>query len=410
MTQPDRFFSDLPEAVLRAPVNIHRLQQLAFKKGGLAEETITDLLLNEMIGTAYAVEAACPGCSDEACRHWGLSRDPGRAGVQAKPLTRYEEGGNKKHGAAPAAADWVLEVSHGAHTPARMMFQAKAGRAPRGKKERRQLDDLISAAARYGAAPLYVIYVKQGDAHAALITKCVYRTSAAETSMFVVAAHVMERLFGAAEFAELAKHARPLACIGGCRCLETNGDEFFAAASAFLRDCVPDYDAPYELPPVADQGIPSLEINSGVQSIARRAPRSRGTGEDAIFVVRAGKAGEAEVDSKANPRRIGWHTRPPLTDDEWREATRMYWRMNAKRALNVRYVVASHRGRVYRVYEVKEHDGVIRHEIHDGRIEFRVDDVSKSSERYEAIAAIAEQRLREVRGSQAPFVYADMHA
>lgn len=139
-----------------------------------------------------------------------------------------------------------------------------------------------------------------------------------------------------------------------------------------------------------------------------------GDGKNAIFIVRMGKPQLAEGDDESlnsrGGRRIGYHTNPPLSEQELQDAVRMYWRADAKRARNVRYLVASHNRSVVSVYKVSDGDGVLQHHYPDNqkRIEFRVETLPEGTHEYSQIKELATSRLAEVRG-RSPFVYADAH-
>lgn len=415
MVTQKNVFVGVKEAVLRAPINLHRIQQLSSRDQGLHEETVTDLLLNEMTGSPYEIAATCSACFQADCKHWGAGSALSAVGVRAKALTKNEEGGHTGRGEAPAAADWILEVT-GDGAPVRLMFQAKAGRMPSGKKEKTQLGNLILAAGRLDAVPLYIFYTKHEDPHKELQTQCPYRTTAAETSMLVVSAEVVRQLKARTPTETWALQARPLSCLAGCRCLGTGRSDLYAAilgfTESFGRAGAPNDDGGA----VNLAGVPKLTIDSLTESLPRKhllqKPQASAAPErvqrDAVVVIRMGAPGTSDVDTSDPKRRIGFHTDEPLSDDEWRDATRMYWRMNKLRAAHVQYLAASYRGKVYRLYKVSDEDGVIWHGIRDGRIEFQVEDLELGSEIGQKVTKVAEDRLRGVAKSQAPFVYADL--
>ncbi|SDR72444.1 hypothetical protein SAMN04489752_0064 [Brevibacterium siliguriense] len=411
---PRDVYADIQGAILRAPTNVHRLQQLTkTRPEGLHEETITDLLLNEMVGSAYEVSADCPQCLSADCSDWHSSLPLQPRGVLAKPLSKYEEGGNKKHGVKPTGTDWILELKKD-EVSIRMMFQAKASRLPSSSKEERgQLNDLIEAAELYNAAPFYIIYLRHYPTHTKLTTVCPYRTSAADTSMLLLPAETVRVLSHNTPVTQWAEFARPLSCLGGCRCLGTNGHGIYDAASGFVQSFLPEYEPLHSF----DRELPD-EL-AGVSADVRRQALSRGMnskseskepGVDAIFIARLGKPRIDEYyDERASEwvtRRIGFHD--DFTDDEWREASRKYWNASASRAVNVRYVVASAHGEIYRIYRVLHPDGVTRQSGNGGKIEFHVDQLGHDDSNYSKVKSAAEKRLSAVESTRAPFVYTDL--
>ena len=409
---PRDVYADIQGAILRAPTNVHRLQQLSkARTTGLHEETITDILLNEMVGTAYEVSSVCPQCLTATCFDWHSSIPMRPRRILAKPLSRYEEGGNKKHGVKPAGADWILELKDGGKST-RMMFQAKTSRLPTSD-ENQQLNDLVIAAKGYNAAPFYIIYLRHDPTHTQLKTRCPYRTSAAVTSMLVLSAKTVRRLSRNKPVTHWAKYARPLSCLGGCRCLETHGDEIFDAATEFIQKFLPEYEPSCSSGRELPDEIAGVSVDVRRQSLSRAKKRKSepmDSAVDPIFIVRLGKPRIDEYyDEHAGEwvtRRIGFHD--DFTDDEWREASREYWKASASRAVNVRYVVASAHGEIYRIYRVLHPDGVIRQPERGGRIEFQVDELDQDDSNYSMIKSAAEKRLSTVEGNRTPFVYADL--
>ena len=411
---PRDVYADIQGAILRAPTNVHRLQQLSkARTTGLHEETITDILLNEMVGTAYEVSSVCPQCLTAACSDWHSSIPLQPQRVLAKPLSKYEEGGNKKHGVKPAGADWILELKDGGSST-RMMFQAKASRLPKSnKKERGQLEDLVKATKLYNAAPFYIVYLRHHPTHYKLTTLCPYRTSAADTSMLVLPAETVRGLPHNTPVTQWARDARPLSCLGGCRCLRTNGKGIYAAATEFIQKFLPEYEPSRSFQRGWPDEIAGVSVDVGRQSLSRgknRKSESMDSGVDAMFIIRLGKPRIDEYyDERAGEwvtRRIGFHD--DFTDDEWRETSRKYWKASASRAVNVRYVVASAHGEIYRIYRVLHPDGVIRQPERGGRIEFQVDELDQDDSNYSMIKSAAEKRLSTVEGNRTPFVYADL--
>lgn len=408
-------FSDIKAAIFRAPTNVHRIQQLSdTRNDGLNEDTVTDLLLNEMIGADYSIDASCPKCLKNECGHWSSALSSRLLKLRAKPLSRYEEGGNKRHGAEPAAADWILEIT-GPDGTNRMMFQAKRGGLPHTTDDKGQFKNLKKAARGYGASAFYVIYLRHDDPHRELRTKCKFRTSAADTSMLVLSAKAVDDLMKIkAPLSTLAKKARPLSCIAGCRCLGTSDNDLFDSATKFIRNLDRKY-APRKASSVPKpEGVALVAVDSSRVSLSTnkvKDARASQHGEDSVFIIRFGAPRRSDVDgSNENgelERRIGFHTDPPLSDDEWLEATRKYWRASPIRASRVNYLVASHKGKVHQMYRVIEKDGVIQDFQSGGRIEFKVDDRAVTGRLRSRIKNVAEARLEEVSGSRTPFVYAD---
>jgi hypothetical protein len=137
-------FENLRNAVLRGSRSYHRLEHLGRNRDSetdsgrriytLAEETITDLLIADMAGAAYEVAGPCPACPTESspggagCVHWNGVAKPVEASLMIRPLTRAEEGGNRK-GKAAVGADFVMtfhnSTESGTAPSIRLLIQAK---------------------------------------------------------------------------------------------------------------------------------------------------------------------------------------------------------------------------------------------------------------------------------------------
>lgn len=404
-------FADIRDAILGAPTNVHRLQQLSgARPEGLHEETTTDLLLNEMVGRHYEISSDCPQCRTADCASWSSALPPKPQQVYAKPLSRYEEGGNKKHGVTPAAADWILEFKE-PDASTRMMFQAKADRLPY-KSEDAQLNDLVAAAKRYNAVPLYVIYIRHPQPHTKLTTLCPYRTSAADTSMLVLSAQKVKTLNRSKPVAHWSRYTRPLSCLAGCPCLGTSRSEIFAAALIFARSHNSKYQPGSEYSVDLPPEMTGLSVDTRFRSLSRSSKTTandKRDGVDALFIVRAGTPrvdwSYPDTSDGRTSRRIGSHT--DFSSEEWREATRKFWRASASRAVDVRYLIAAQHGRVRRIYRVIQPDGVIQHPDM-GRIEFNVKELEESESRlFSRIKEVAEAKLSELGKGRTPFTYAD---
>lgn len=224
--------------------------------------------------------------------------------------------------------------------------------------------------------------------------------------MLVLSAFTVRELSPHTPIVEWALRARPLSCLGGCPCLKTGSSDAFAAILEFARSFVSEYSPVNRLGPLEVFGVPKLTIDNGTQSLPRRRRKPVvGRQVDAVVVVRLGNPGWKDDGGDGPQRKTGFHTNPPLSADELRDATRMYWRMAKDRAENVQYLVASHRGEVHGIYKVSDGDSVI---THNGRIKFEVHEIQLESAIGRSVHRVAEARLKEVSGSQAPFVYADL--
>ncbi|WP_147406067.1 hypothetical protein [Kocuria tytonis] len=413
-------FSDLTGAFLRAPLNYHRLNQLTCGESGLQEETITDLLVNEMAGGEYRVDAVCPAqgqsCAD-TCKSWGDDFEQSDYPARVKQLTRREEGGYKGKQAG-VGADWVLEVRQ-KNKAVRMLVQAKRinvnNQSLAGFAKSKQIRQLESAAQRLHAAPFYAFYLKHGDPHEELTTACKRHTQAWETSILLISAERVKSLQNSSEW---VSSAWPLRCLGGCPELGNSQDDVFGKIENIIK-----YYYPKRKPIKIDDGfasisepastneLQSISIDSNVwrpQSILK-AEKNAGL----IMVVRVGKPRHSDVDGvrrQDEVRRIGWHTDPSLTDEEWKEATRKYWRVDLKKANTVKYLVAAHRGEVQKVYKVIKPGAFTVYEPVDGdgnrRVAFEVSEVV-SEDDYCIISQVAKNRLKNIK-NQSPFVYAEI--
>lgn len=343
-------FSSLLDATIRSSRSFHRLEHLGRTRRPftLYEESITDLLMAELIGREFEVVARCPHpvCGG-SCRDWSGQPRPLGKWVSAKALTKYQEGGNAAHNVTGTGADFVFSVRgpapHGGPRPVyRLMIQAK--RALIG--ERSEVDDvqyskLLTAAEAFKAAPFYAFYVQQPDAHTSSPTACLSHTSAAERSIVLVPAGgpgTLTYLPGMANEDMLAL-GLPLRCLGGCSTVSSSRASVTDAVTLFIRRAFPSY-----LPsddPIPRHELPMIEIDPEVW----KAPRVDAD-TDQVLVVRLR---DREEVTDADRRYIGWH--PDMTPDQIREAASMWWVLAPDRAAKVKHVVAVAQHEVVGVYD-----------------------------------------------------------
>lgn len=343
-------FSSLLGATIRSSRTFHRLEHLGRTRRAftLYEESITDLLIAELTGREFEVTGSCPhpGCGI-ACFDWLGQPKPLGKRLRAKPLTKYQEGGNAAHGVVGTGADFVFSVP-GAPLPSgvrlvyRMMIQAK--RAQIGKPSKvgsAQYSKLLAAAKVFKAAPFYAFYVQQPDAHSSSPTVCRWHTSAAERSIVLVPAGdpgTVNYLPGMTNEAMLAL-GLPLRCLGGCSTVGSKGAAVTEAVGRFVRLYFPNYEPSDDEIPRHE--VPTIEIDPEVW----QTPRVDAD-EDQVLVVRLG---DREEVTDLDRQYVGWH--PGMTEDQLRDAARMWWVLSPDRAAKVKHVVAVAQHQVVGVYD-----------------------------------------------------------
>ncbi|SDF87169.1 hypothetical protein SAMN04487781_2881 [Cellulosimicrobium cellulans] len=314
-------------------------------------------------------------------------------------MTKRQEGGDARTGAIGNGADFAIAVQLGAgDRETRLLVQAK--RSEEGKRPKIPLDQyqkLLGAAASLDAAPFYAIYIQAKNAHASLPTVCDIHFAAAERCIVLVPAGPE----GTADYlptmslAELAKRGRPLRCLAGCASTSTRPSSSVEdAVTAFVRASFPDYVPASADSPPFDVGT-RVEIRTDHQMVD---PLS-GAARDQVLMVRLG---ERHWVSAPEPRFIG-HA-PEMTASEIREAARMWWRLNARRALTVGHVVAVERsGDVVGVYRVK--GGIeCRVDNTETRVAFDVDKEPDEQVR-RGVVAMADHVTSTSRGTRNPVRY-----
>lgn len=410
-------FVNLKNATVRGSRNYHRLEQLGRRDThALHEETITDLLLAEMAGRHYVVDAACPGgCASTGCVDWEGGGQVSQRGLQVRALTKLEEGGNRRRKRKGAHADFVLAVANcspelsddlSGGPQIRLMVQAK--RITPGariflpsRKERSQYDGLRTAATAAGAAPYYALYVQQLDAHASTATRCARHRTAADRAIVLVPAGAGRGYLPGKAADQVIPLGRPLRCLAGCSCTKTlSGPQTpWVAVGAFVQADFPRYVAT-ELPPVED--VPQVKVNAGLSKPGPEPLQPTAVDEQGeVLLVRLGPRRATQ-----DPQRPYIGYADGLTAHELRDTARRYWRLAPARAQLLRYLVVGSGRQVLRAYRI-EPDGLT----------FNVDDKGNSRASFE-LAEIADgtlngQLLRQAgealeklpSGSQNPVMY-----
>ncbi len=205
MTEVPEIFVDLLDATVRSARNYHRLDHCSFVPGARSrsgfrfkEETITDLLVGELAGKQYDVQAACPVCGPGTCGDWDGDPNCAVSGFQIRALTKHEEGG-RRHRRAGAHADFILTIRrqdpgsgvHRVGSPElRIMVQAKRADPRRlaFRPDQYQYSKLVEIAPAYGAVPYYALYVQQPGPHDSVSTACPRAVSASDRSIVLAAA------------------------------------------------------------------------------------------------------------------------------------------------------------------------------------------------------------------------------
>ena len=434
MTEVPEIFVDLLDATVRSARNYHRLDHCSFVPGARSrsgfrfkEETITDLLVGELAGKRYDVQAACPVCGPGTCGDWDGDPSCAVSGFQIRALTKHEEGG-RRHRRAGAHADFILTIRrqdpgsgvHRVGSPElRIMVQAKRAdpRRPAFRPDQYQYSKLVEIAPAYGAVPYYALYVQQPGPHDSVSTACPRAVSASDRSIVLAAAGpaaLPGRLLTG-----ILREARPLRCLVGCTCADPGGNSSgqpdpgsaWDTAFRFITRDFPGYQpasSQQELPP----GVPAVRANLSQYKLPGAGPgsgrqrRSAAAGarpleDDEVLLIRLGTQRESPTPDR---RFIGYA--PEMSSAELRDSARMYWRLGSERAQRVRYLVISAGGRALDACEVTP-DGLTFVEGADGRrrVAFTVT-VITSSDLKHTLLARAERRLSRLSpGARNPCVY-----
>jgi hypothetical protein len=274
-----------------------------------------------------------------------------------RPLTKAEEGGNRKKKAV--GADFVMtfhnSTATGGAPGVRLLIQAKRAVVPTGRilttsAEDRQFSQLITSAGEYGAVPYYALYVPHPDAHSVSETRCSYTSdSAADTAIVLAPAHPDRGLLNSRAEDAIAA-SRPLLCMAGCRCCGSRTTAMtFDAALAFVHQEFPDYQPQDDLRPLP-AGLAAVSINDGRAAVAeapnRSLRRGRAAGDDReILIVRLGTTRKSP-----DGRRIGYS--PNMTPQQVKDSASKGWGLDENRVAAIRHVVVTFRNDVVGVYKI----------------------------------------------------------
>jgi hypothetical protein len=436
VTDAPEIFVDLLDATVRSARNYHRLDHCSFVDGArqkrgfrFKEETITDLLIGELAGKQYDVQAACPVCGPGTCTDWDGDPSCAISGFQIRALTKHEEGGRRR-GRVGAHADFILTIRrqdpssrvHQADSPElRIMVQAKRADPRRStfRPDRSQYGKLVEIAPAYGAVPYYALYVQQPGPHGSVPTACPRAVSASDRSIVLAAASVGPAALPGRLLTSILREARPLRCLAGCTCANPGGNStgqpdpsnVWDTAFRFITRDFPGYQpvsSREKLPP----GVPAVRTNltqykpSEAGRRSGRQPRSaaagiRRLGDDEVLLIRLGTQRESPTPDR---RFIGYA--PEMSAAELRDSARMYWRLGNERAQRVRYLVISAGGRALDACEVTP-DGLTFVEGADGqyRVAFTVAAITNSDLK-RTLLALAERKLSRLPpGARNPCVY-----
>lgn len=432
-------FVNLRDAVIRSSRNYHRLEQLGRPTATgrssftLHEETITDLIIGEMAGRVYDVAAACPACANDTdlpvdlddaltCPEWE-GTPTGESALRIRPLTKAQEGGNRKQ--SGVHSDFIMTFENSTVTDdddqvpqVRLLVQAKRITTTTnfltGQRERTQYDSLIEAATALDAVPYYALYVQQDDAHSSTRTACTTLLQAADVAIVLVAAHAdTARRLPGKQGVDVISQGRPFPCLTGCRCSGTSrgSRDTWETSLAFIQRDFPEYrpstrrpELPRHLPHVAidDARVRLRPAPRGPQHRNRQEPHSSSAialvpGD--ILVVRLGKQRPSNDDREW----IGWG--PNMTPEQIREATRRYWRMDLERARRMRFAVATSGTTVVGVYSIVPNSLEATGPRGRRRVEMQLADLVDPDLREQLTAQAVQAVSRLPRGAQTPFTY-----
>ncbi|WP_410874468.1 hypothetical protein [Nocardia sp. A7] len=415
---PAEIFVDPIAARRLSCQSVYRLQHLGARLFPWQEETFTELLLGHLTGVDYRIDAPCPDCvPPRRCTSWGsASQATGSGGLRL--LTRPEEGGNRGRGRRGVGADFIYSVREPSGiSEVRLLIQAK--RARRGEPIKSaalpaaQRADLRDAAQHFGATAYYLFYAESESAHIGHLTRCAEHTSPSDTSIVIVPAQVLTRVFDDEKRGSIAADlvfalGRTLLCLDGCA--PAPGLSAFDRVLGFVREDNPDYqpvDPETRLP-----GTPAVTVIGTRAKPPRRPPSRR--------VTRAGHhVGDGEIlwvdlsaadrwARQSAPADSSPTTAPSWFDgigaDQLRERARKYWRLAVHRAVSVRYVAAWADGEVRAVYRVLD-DSLVIHHDHGGKVSFDLAELDPESNahaqvlrRAQAYQAARSPRARNVVG------------
>ena len=435
MTETPDIFVDLLDATMRSARNYHRLDHCSLVPGAnpksgfrFKEETITDLLVGELAGKQYDVQAACPICAPATCADWDGDPNCAAGRFLIRALTKHEEGGRPR-GRAGAHADFILAIRRqdpgsGAHRGGspelRIMVQAKRvdPRRLTFRPKRSQYSKLVQVAPAYGAVPYYALYVQQPSPHDSAVTACPRAVAASDRSVVLTAATAGPAALPGRPLAGILREARPLRCLADCTCADPGADtsgrpdpgSVWDTAFRFITRDFPAYQpasSQQELPP----GVPAVRTNlsqykpRAAASGSTRRPRStagtRRLRDDEVLLIRLGAQRESPTPDRPF---IGYS--PGMSIGEVRDSARMYWRLAAERAQRVRYLVISAGGRALDACEVTP-DGLTFVEGADGqrRVAFTVTKITSSNLRRALLTRAERELSRLPPGARNPCVY-----
>lgn len=106
-------FVNLRDATVRSARNYHRLEHLGRRNAfTFHEETITDLVLAEMAGKAYTIDAACPNCTPgSTCGDWNGNALAGAAKLHVRPSPSGRKAAALGERACTPTSSWPLNIT-----------------------------------------------------------------------------------------------------------------------------------------------------------------------------------------------------------------------------------------------------------------------------------------------------------
>lgn len=204
---------------------------------------------------------------------------------------------------------------------------------------------------------------------------------------------------------------RPLRCLGGCRCTgKPRSATAWAAVGAFISANFPEHEpAPPGTPP--PDGLRRVEINAARYRLGqdpsveraqppRRAPDSGGARES-LLIVRLGRQAPSPEPGRTH---IGYDA--SMSRDELRDAARMYWRLDPRRAEGLTHLVAASGRKPVEAYVIVP-DSLTYTTSPDGsrRAAFELREVGQRRLRAQLLRRAADALGRLSRGAQNPVLY-----
>lgn len=411
-------FTDLPAAFRLSTESIYRLPTLNNPQSkAFQEETLTELLVGFLTGSHYRIQAPCPTCRQDDCSHWDSTFSQEVEGSHVGLLTKKQE--------KSVGADFIYRIVD-SKSKKQVVLLIQAKKIQRNKdgrfkkinwptienRARDQYDTLVGQKGLNFAA-YYLFYPELEHAHDDTVTldRCgttSHNSVEATSAVLVAASQVKESIRQREDPVDLLRRGRSFICLtDGIPGGRTSSD--FDKALHFVQGDYPKFS------PCSASIVPEnkTSIITHDNSVEHKATRTSKSGDESnksrskskmfsIALIILGDWNDEDSDKRSG---YGYREKKDSQGEDLKNSTRMYWRMNHKKAENLDYLVACRRGTPITAYRITD---IYFHHDKGGKVEFGVETMPEADDTSSAIIRKSNDYLKNNQRYGGGFRYLDV--